>query len=471
MAGLRAGAQVGSWTLRRFLGRGGNADVWEADRDGHAAALKVLRTRKTDSEPFRRFRIETRVVEDWRPDGVVPIIESFLPESLQPQEHAWIAMPVARPIREALGVTPTLEAVCEAVVEVARSLAAMGVLAHRDIKPSNLYFLDGRFLIGDFGLVSYPGKEDLTAASQELGPRNYLAPEMIANPAGTDGRQADVYSMAKTLWALAASRDAPPPGQLRRDEPLTRLGSFVQHPRIYQVEELLEEATAVDPQARPAMAVFAKRLQYFLEGTPAGPSDVRDAAAKVRSAVAGLEGAIREGTDPANKVVLYELKSALAPIASALDAAGLTTYRLVDNDDILNFAGRTDDLEAEGLDQGWSGGRAIETTVKVFDNFPAFRMLSGIAIEVSRDEAEAVMVAAHARNLGTEAEQKSREIRGRHFWVGTLRFDIHNRDSIARALEELSGELLQNLRPSLEAFSTDIEQWRFNPETVRKFGY
>ncbi|MDQ4144922.1 MAG: protein kinase, partial [Actinomycetota bacterium] len=216
MSSLKVGGKVGPWTLRRFLGGGGNADVWEAERDGEVVALKVLRTRKTDSEPFQRFRIETHVVEEWHPDGVVPIIESFLPDPLPPKERAWVAMPVARPIREALGASPTLDAVCEALVEVARSLAAMGVIAHRDIKPSNLHFFDGRYLIGDFGLVSYPGKEDLTASSQELGPRNYLAPEMIANPARADGRQADVYSLAKTLWALATAQDAPPPGHLRR---------------------------------------------------------------------------------------------------------------------------------------------------------------------------------------------------------------------------------------------------------------
>lgn len=471
MAKYKPGDRVGPWTLRAYLGSGGNADVWRAERDGEIVALKILRTRRTESEPFKRFKLESDIVHRLKPEGVVPVFDSFLPHALGSGERAWIAMPIAVPIREALGNNPDLEIVCRVAMEVAGTLAALGILAHRDIKPGNLYTLDGRFVIGDFGLVSYPGKEDLTGSAREVGPRNFLAPEMISHPGDVDGRPADVYSLAKTVWALATGEAAPPPGQFRRQDNVLRLGTFVDHPRIHQLEELLEDATATDSAARPSMAEFRDRLSYFLEGVPSGPSDVRDAAAMVRSAVTAIEAGIRDTTDPANKLVLYELGDALAPIIDALRDAGFENARLVNSDDILVFGGRDQSIEGEGGDQAWTGGRAVETTVKVFDNFPVFRMLSGIALEVDRADDVAILVASHARNLGTESELDSREIWGRHYWVATRRLRIQDRGVVSRAVEELSFELLDHLRPSLEEFADDIAQWRFNADTARKFDY
>lgn len=467
----KIGDQIGPWTLRDYLGHGGNADVWEAQSGSTVVALKVLRKRRVDSEPYLRFRIESDLIQRYKPEGVVPIIDSFIPNSLKAGEYAWIAMPVAIPIRTALGPRPDFETVARAVKEVAQTLVSLGVITHRDIKPGNLYFLEGGFAISDFGLASFPGKEDLTGSEGELGPRNFLAPEMIARPAAASGHSADVYSLAKTLWALATGDPAPPPGQFRRDDLLLRLGTFVTHPRIYQVEELLEDATSTDPDRRPPMTEFKDRLGYFLDGVPSGPSDVRAAAAAVRGAVTSIEARIREGTDPANKLVLYELDAALQPVAEALVAAGLRKFKVLENEDVLYLPGRADSLRKDGIGQAWTGGRAIELTLKAFDNFPAFRMLSGIAIEVGRNENEAVLVAGHARNLGTAADQDQITVKTHEYWVGTRRVEMSKHPTIARALEELSFDLLENLRPALHDFAEDIEQWRFNAQTAREFGY
>lgn len=137
----------------------------------------------------------------------------------------------------------------------------------------------------------------------------------------------------------------------------------------------------------------------------------------------------------------------------------------------LAFESRDESLETDGREQAWTGGRAIETNVKVFGNFPAFRMLSGIAIEVDREDDVAIMVGAHARNRGTAAGEDSREIGGTYYWVSTRRFHIADRDSLIRVLEELSFELLENLRPALEEFADEIARWRYNAGTARKFGY
>jgi hypothetical protein len=43
-------------------------------------------------------------------------------------------------------------------------------VAHRDFKPSNLYEFDGKWLMGDFGLVAVPNVEELTRTGKPLGP-------------------------------------------------------------------------------------------------------------------------------------------------------------------------------------------------------------------------------------------------------------------------------------------------------------
>jgi serine/threonine protein kinase len=90
-------------------------------------------------------------------------------------------------------------------------LAERGV-GHRDIKPGNLYELNGRWLIGDFGLVAAPDLAALTRSGKKLGPAHYTAYEMILDPVNADPLPADVYSFGKTLFVLATGLAYPPEG-------------------------------------------------------------------------------------------------------------------------------------------------------------------------------------------------------------------------------------------------------------------
>jgi hypothetical protein len=176
-------------------------------------------------------------------------------------------MPVAALIRDHLGVSPDLMVVVTMIAAVSGTLAALAQqgVAHRDIKPENLYWYDSLPAIGDFGLVEYPEQADLTRWGKPLGPRYYLAPEMIAHPEDADGGPADVYSLAKTLWVLASGQTYPPPGDIRRDTPAVRLGMYVAHPRVRSLERLIERATAHDPQMRPATAEIHEELTAWVQ--------------------------------------------------------------------------------------------------------------------------------------------------------------------------------------------------------------
>src|SRR4051794_31013411 len=179
--GVRSG-----WSLRNKLGATGSAEVWEAERDDQVAAVKFLtKVRNARNSRYRRFRDEVRFLREMAPPrGVLPLLDSYLPEHPTDDNPPWLAMPIARALPEALGDTPDILAVVGAVREIARTLAALVDLgiAHRDVKPGNLFELDGEFVVGDFGLVSYPDKPSVTKPFDKLGPAHFIADEMISNP-------------------------------------------------------------------------------------------------------------------------------------------------------------------------------------------------------------------------------------------------------------------------------------------------
>jgi len=192
--------RVGPWILSEQLGRGGNATVWTATRPGDdtPVALKVINVTKVEREPYQRFVREIGFLRKHQSvDGVLPLIDAYLPETPTKKDRPWLAMPIAVPIAEALR-DQALDRVVEALATVADTLwrlqRDLGI-AHRDIKPGNLYELDGAWLIGDFGLIALPDTTGLTAEGKPLGPAHYAPYEMIRDPSTADPHLADVYSL------------------------------------------------------------------------------------------------------------------------------------------------------------------------------------------------------------------------------------------------------------------------------------
>jgi hypothetical protein len=242
--------------------------VWEAQGDdGRQAAIKELRDKKPDRDPYLRFKDEVELHARLGPQpGVLPVLEAHVPDRPTADDPAWFAMPVAETLSDALGEAATLDDVVRALASCATTLAALheeGIF-HRDLKPSNLFMVDGDPLVGDFGIATWPEKQALTEAGDKLGPAHFIAPEMVRDPASAAPGPADVYSLAKTLWTLAVGDRFPPPGQLRVDQEATSLRANVRHERAALLEPILEQATAFDPEKRPAMAVLAAELEAWL---------------------------------------------------------------------------------------------------------------------------------------------------------------------------------------------------------------
>jgi serine/threonine protein kinase len=196
-------------------------------------------------------------------------------------------MPIAVPISKALGPNPTLESVVAAIADVADTLARLATqsISHRDIKPGNLYSYDGSWAVGDFGLVDFPDKAQLTTDSRQLGPLYFHAPEMLEDPINAAGGPADVYSLTKTLFVLASGQKYPPPGQQHIDSSGETIGTWVRHPKVMLLDRLSERATIRNPSKRPTMDEMSQELRAWL--TPPNATgtldDLSELGANIRS--------------------------------------------------------------------------------------------------------------------------------------------------------------------------------------------
>ena len=203
----RPGMRLGAWKLTGRLGKGGNAAVWlGVDESGGRAALKILLKGRWGVESYARFRDEITIMEllDGRP-GVMPLLDYSKPGKPTKDDIPWHAMPVAQPMHKVFGSATDVEDRVLAIAEIAHVLAELVEenFFHRDLKPQNLFLLDETWVLGDFGLASFEEKSPLTKTGDSLGSMRYAAPEMLTDAKNADYELADVYSLAKTLWAVA----------------------------------------------------------------------------------------------------------------------------------------------------------------------------------------------------------------------------------------------------------------------------
>jgi len=282
------GQRIGPWVLGERLGRGGNAEVWRATAgaDDDAVALKVINVNRVEREPYQRFVREIEFLRRHHSvEGVLPLIDAHLPDVPTTSDRPWLAMPIATPIGDALQGRP-LGDVVAAVSTIADTLWRLATdhgIAHRDIKPGNLYELDGRWLLGDFGLVALPDTTGLTVQGRPLGPAHYTAYEMMRDPSSADPHAADVYSLGKTLWVLATDQRFPPEGHQPSGTRGFEIGDFRSHPRAAALDLEVDLMTRLHPEERPSKEQVARDLAAWsdLDQQPV-VVDVSEAKARLR---------------------------------------------------------------------------------------------------------------------------------------------------------------------------------------------
>ncbi|HEX5786851.1 MAG TPA: serine/threonine-protein kinase [Woeseiaceae bacterium] len=207
-----AGARIGRYTVRRFLGEGGMGVVCLAEREdlGSVVAIKILRDAWLSPARQRRFRDEQRVLAQLNHPGIARLYDA----DTLPDGTPWFAMEFVEglpltayclahgcPVERRLQL---FRQACEAV-RYAHALA----IIHRDIKPSNMLVTDdGSVKLLDFGIAKQLDALDATSGHTRTVLRlmtpAYAAPEQLVGD--KIGVQADVYSLGVVLYELLSGR-------------------------------------------------------------------------------------------------------------------------------------------------------------------------------------------------------------------------------------------------------------------------
>jgi serine/threonine protein kinase len=233
-------------------------------------ALKVIFSRKADSEPYQRFAREVDFLRGLTiDDGVLPLLDANVPVRPTKENRAWLAMPIAVPIAQALSGF-SLETVVEAVATVSKTLANLAErgIAHRDVKPGNLYRLNDRWLVGDFGLIDLPDLDQLTKEGKPIGPVHFTAYELLVSAATLDdARPADVFSLGKTLWVLATEQSYPPGGHQPIETSRFGIADLRPHAHARELDQLVDSMTQLRAASRPTMAQVVRDLRAWQQLT------------------------------------------------------------------------------------------------------------------------------------------------------------------------------------------------------------
>jgi protein kinase-like protein len=436
--------------LASYIDSGGNGEVWQTTGDGARTVIKILKD--NSRERVQRFRDEVEIHRRLgRRPGVLPVVESAVPDTPTRSQPAWLTMPAATPIERALGENPSLNAVVTAIRRIAQTMTELHAegISHRDIKPGNLFEFESDWALGDFGLVSFPEKTAITASGRKLGPANFLAPEMLQNPDTAIGPPADVFSLAKTLWALAAGFRFPLPGHLSASEPEASLSKWMTGFNTRPLDLLIDRATRLGPKDRCTMRDVSVELSAWLEPPAKGtmPNDLSHLAPTARvliqphqSKEALVSAGVAEGVR-----LLAAIKKSLGDLDAALSTTGLETRRGDGWGWWRDFVDST--LKLQWIDDGRCQGMANVITGKL----PVY-MASGVTFRLTLD-GQVELGGGHSVYWdGTPGE---------HIVIHRVEPRVVSAGSAIEphSLNEIANDLVQSAGAAAETLLRLIERW------------
>lgn len=240
---LPAGARVGAFSIVALIGRGGQGEVYQAERwQGgfeQNVALKLLRPEA--AEQFARFEYERQVLAGFEHAGIARLVDGGKALDGRP----YLAMEfvagtaITRHCAEAgLSLEARLdlfEQVCEAVAYAHRNL-----VVHRDLKPSNVLVTpEGQVKLLDFGVAHALEAPGQTLMTQVVFTPDYAAPEQFEGRNPTTAT--DVYALGAILFELLVGR---PPWQLANS-------AFAGAMRVMQDQPPLPSRAAAEREGVP----------------------------------------------------------------------------------------------------------------------------------------------------------------------------------------------------------------------------
>lgn len=266
---ITQGTSISDYLLLRQIGKGGNAVVWKV-RNKHnkilimkiAKRAKGIALSRLNDEIYSLHRIKkinNKVIH------TIPIIESY--SNLNDDGFAWFTMPEAITLDkyfERHSSTPL--SILKGMLDVCKTIEKLHEynIYHRDIKPDNILIYQGKWALSDFGIATFPNKEKLTKEGTKMGSLHYYAPEMLNTSEGCSNACADIYSYAKSLWALLSGNKYPIAGELRLDRPEALLSTYCKLDKVELLDEAISACTSYTPTNRPSFSELRATLEKVI---------------------------------------------------------------------------------------------------------------------------------------------------------------------------------------------------------------
>lgn len=269
-APLDALPDVAGYRVLRFVGAGGMASVFQAQRELPGAtqpvALKLLRIDVHDPEERRRFLREQAILARLRHANIAQLLDAGFTAAGTPflalefvDGGDLISHCEQRRLRTDARLA-LFRDVCRAVEHAHRHL-----IVHRDLKPHNvLVDEEGSVKLVDFGIAKLlDGDDAQTRTTSQRLTRRYAAPEQLAGDAATTAM--DVYALgvllAELLGVPRAQREGATPECGIASAALRHLGA--------DLGAVVREATQHDPARRYAgVTALREDIERHLRGVP-----------------------------------------------------------------------------------------------------------------------------------------------------------------------------------------------------------
>jgi len=265
---------ISGYRVLRFVGAGGMASVFEAERElpggPQKVALKLLRIDVHDIDERGRFLREQRILARLQH----PHIAQLLDAGFSPTGTPFLALEfvagdglVAHCNRHGLTVPQRLALfidVCAAVEHAHRSL-----IVHRDLKPSNvLVGADGCVKLVDFGIAKLlTGEGERTRTEARRLTRSYAAPEQLAGDTATTA--IDVYALGVLLAELLCGSPLHHTHEHTSTKAPASEGEALRRKLGVDLHAIVQHATRPDPIRRyPSVASLSADVQRYLDGKP-----------------------------------------------------------------------------------------------------------------------------------------------------------------------------------------------------------
>lgn len=262
------------------LGSGGQANVYLVTRRDQPSsteyALKVLRN-VASRQAKERFRREIEVVKGLDHPSIAKIIDHSEPDDPF-QYYVMQYYDGACTVDEVIfsGSNPFHGNVLKCLEKFELLVFAIGAceetkppVVHRDISPKNILLLqDGTIRLIDFGICQIEDGRVLTLVDENLGTRNYSAPECEAGNDLQIGTHSDLYSAAKVLWSMVTSQHA-----FAREEPAFSSRSmftlFPANSATWHLSRIFEKTIRANPSDRYQKAehllALIREVRYLVE--------------------------------------------------------------------------------------------------------------------------------------------------------------------------------------------------------------